>query len=111
MNDTTRDPSERERRLNDVIAAYLEAAESETEPNRDECLARHPDLADELRAFFANHDRLARMGRPLRALAGNTTREAPLGRVRYFGDYELLAEIGRGGMAVVYKVRQTSLNR
>src|SRR4051812_9826461 len=112
-------PDEREARLERALADYLHAAEAGAAPSQDELLARHPDLADELRSFLANREALERLAAPLKAqghpLSETVGPEGPVEdgvrRVRYFGDYELLEEVARGGMGVVYRAKQVSLNR
>jgi tRNA A-37 threonylcarbamoyl transferase component Bud32 len=117
--------------LESVIADYLQAVDAGQAPDREELQTRHPALANELRAFFADQDRLDRLAAPLKpppdpdatgppaaepvTLApgppGAVAPGSPLGVVRYFGDYELRDEIARGGMGIVFKARQVSLNR
>jgi serine/threonine-protein kinase len=124
--------------LQEILGAYYAASAGGREPDRAEWLATYPELAAQLREFFADQDRLARLGAPLRPIAdaarvaagscdsstfwpdeepsgdlqAPSTSDPPAGsRVRYFGDYELRRVIARGGMGVVYYARQLSLRR
>src|SRR6516164_6704764 len=122
MADTHDDRTDREQRVDEAIATYLEAERIGRPLDRKEWLARHPDLVPELESFLADRKCFTDLAAPLAprtpspaempTLApGEPSAPPPGTTLRYFGDYELLEEIARGGMGVVYKARQVSLNR
>jgi WD40 repeat protein len=105
--------STREERLHELLLGYVEAVERGEGPDRGEFLARHPEFAAELADFFAGQDRFDSLAAGVRTPALPIPPAClPTGvPALSFGDYEVLEELGRGGMGVVFKARQCSLPR
>jgi eukaryotic-like serine/threonine-protein kinase len=99
-------------RLTEVLDRYLAAQERGHPLVEEALLAEHPDLADALRVYLRSladlHDMAAGFS-PLPAGAEPWPDETCRGKC--LGDFELIREIGRGGMGVVYEARQISLDR
>jgi tetratricopeptide (TPR) repeat protein len=110
-------------RLDELVAAFLEAGEAGQAPDRQQWLADYPELAD----FLADHEAVRCWTRPMAqalgtpvggikgpylTIAGEAGRHGPApAAVPTIDNYELLGEIASGGMGIVYRARQRSLNR
>src|SRR5262249_54489115 len=82
---------------------YLKAQDS----NRQAWIARHPELAPGLHAFFADLDHVDRITAPLRQAMS----PGPCWRSKNIGAYLVLDQIGAGGMGVVYLAQHTQMER
>lgn len=94
-----------------VADEFVEAFRQGREPSIDDYALRYPEYDDQIRDLLPTLILMEKAKSPIEAEQAGVDAfdSAMIGR--HLGDYEILREIGRGGMGVVYEARQISLGR
>lgn len=90
----------------DILDRYRQELRNGDDPDPEACLGAHPELGSELAECLEG---LAAM-EELRGALVEAPPPSPFAP-RSLGNFQLLREIGRGGMGVVYEAIQTGLDR
>jgi serine/threonine protein kinase len=102
-------------RLAQALDEYLTALEAGQAPDRQEFLARHPDiapqLADCLRGLEFVRQAAGALDDAAEASAAEVIRDGDSSSPAALGDFRIVRQVGRGGMGVVYEAEQISLGR
>jgi serine/threonine protein kinase len=98
-------------RVASVLSAYLAEFEAGRQPSREQWLEEHPEIAETLGDWFDIVELVHNAAKSGYSNRSHVPSEDALPPETVLGEYRLVREIARGGMAIVYEAEQVSLGR